>query len=116
MIVLRDSRNEYDADTMDYSTRNENNLNFTRTALLSAFELGFSRFEIVEVIQTMEKEHFYKSMTSHANHKIWQEQPKVESFTATAAGTLGGITNTTRESIILCEAAKFNWVTKWRIL
>ncbi|HIB69156.1 MAG TPA: type II toxin-antitoxin system MqsR family toxin [Phycisphaerales bacterium] len=60
-------------DSFKEEFSDENNLNFTRTALLSAFELGFSRFEIVEVIQTMEKEHFYKSMTSHANHKIWQD-------------------------------------------
>ena len=60
-------------DSFKEEFSDENNLNFTRTAILSAFALGFGRSEIVEVIQTMQKEHFYKSMTSHANHKIWQD-------------------------------------------
>jgi motility quorum-sensing regulator / GCU-specific mRNA interferase toxin len=60
-------------DSLKQEFSDEDNLNFTRTALLSAFALGFSRSEIVEVVQTMRNEHFYKSMTSHADHKIWQD-------------------------------------------
>ena len=45
----------------------------TRTAQENARALGFNRNDIHEVISTMELKHFYKSMTSYANHKIWQD-------------------------------------------
>lgn len=45
----------------------------TVTADKTARELGFNRNGIKEVISSMEREHFYKSMTSYANHKIWQD-------------------------------------------
>lgn len=28
---------------------------------------------MVDVIQTMRRDHFYKSMTSHADYKVWQD-------------------------------------------
>ena len=45
----------------------------TVTADKTARELGFNRNEIKKVISSMERKHFYKSMTSYANHKIWQD-------------------------------------------
>ena len=45
----------------------------TVTADKTARELGFDRNGIKEVISSMERKHFYKSMTSYANHKIWQD-------------------------------------------
>ena len=45
----------------------------TKTANMTAQELGFDKKGIREVISTMELKHFYKSMTSYANHKIWQD-------------------------------------------
>ena len=45
----------------------------TRTADKSARALGFFDEDIKKVISTMERKHFYKSMTSYANHKIWQD-------------------------------------------
>jgi len=45
----------------------------TGTALRSAAAPGFGRSEIVETIQTMQREHFYKSMTSYADHRLWQD-------------------------------------------
>jgi len=45
----------------------------TGAALKSAAALGFGRAEIVETIQTMQREHFYKSMTSYADHRLWQD-------------------------------------------
>ena len=38
-----------------------------------AAALGFGRSEIVATIQTMERAHFYKSMTSLRDHRIWQD-------------------------------------------
>ncbi|MBA4418031.1 MAG: hypothetical protein C0392_09000 [Syntrophus sp. (in: bacteria)] len=45
----------------------------TGTALRSAAALGFGRAEIVETIQSMERKHFYKSMTSYADSQLWQD-------------------------------------------
>ena len=45
----------------------------THTAQKTALALGFNDEGIDEVIATMELKHFYKSMTSYANHKIWQD-------------------------------------------
>ena len=45
----------------------------TNTAFRTALELEFDENDIRKVISTMKKEHFYKSMTSYVNHKIWQD-------------------------------------------
>ena len=45
----------------------------TVTADKTARALGFDRNGIKNVVSTMEQKHFYKSMTSYANHKIWQD-------------------------------------------
>ena len=45
----------------------------TATAIKNAFELGFDSEGIRNVVSVMEEKHFYKSMTSYANHKIWQD-------------------------------------------
>ena len=45
----------------------------TTTAINTAEELGFNKKPVRKVISTMKHEHFYKSMTSYANHKIWQD-------------------------------------------
>ena len=46
---------------------------FTKTSLKSSKELGFEESNVRDVVSTMKREHFYKSMTSYANHKIWQD-------------------------------------------
>ena len=45
----------------------------TQTARDNALELGFDIIGIHQVVSTIKPEHFYKSMTSYANHKIWQD-------------------------------------------
>jgi motility quorum-sensing regulator / GCU-specific mRNA interferase toxin len=54
-------------------------INVTGTALRSAAALGFGREEIVATIRAMRRQHFYKSMTSHADHRIWQDVHHVPS-------------------------------------
>ena len=49
------------------------NYSITKTAKITARDLWFDMEGINEVISTMELKHFYKSMTSYANHKIWQD-------------------------------------------
>ncbi len=45
----------------------------TGTALRTAAALGFTQSDMVGIIGTMIPGHFYKSMTSYANHKVWQD-------------------------------------------
>jgi motility quorum-sensing regulator/GCU-specific mRNA interferase toxin len=45
----------------------------TGTALRSAAALGFGRTEIVATIRTMQRVHFYKSMTAYADPRLWQD-------------------------------------------
>lgn len=45
----------------------------TITAKKTARDLGFDIDGIDKVISTIERKHFYKSMTSYANHRIWQD-------------------------------------------
>jgi motility quorum-sensing regulator / GCU-specific mRNA interferase toxin len=48
-------------------------LHVTGTALRTAFELGFGRQDIVDVIQSIERRHFFKSMTSYTDQRVWQD-------------------------------------------
>lgn len=45
----------------------------TATVKKTAADLGFDINGIHKIVATMELKHFYKSMTSYANHKIWQD-------------------------------------------
>lgn len=45
----------------------------TGTALKGALALGFDRQGMVDVIQTLERRHFDKSMTSFRDHRVWQD-------------------------------------------
>ncbi|WP_426435280.1 type II toxin-antitoxin system MqsR family toxin [Bradyrhizobium genosp. P] len=47
--------------------------NFTGVAIRDAASLGCGKAEIVAVIQTIGKGHFYKSMTSNYNARVWQD-------------------------------------------
>ena len=48
-------------------------LRMTRTAQDTALQLGLTLRDVVQVVQSMKRAHFYKSMTSHANHRTWQD-------------------------------------------
>ena len=51
----------------------QSDFKLTVTVRRTAAELGFDEKGVCEVVSTMEPKHFYKSMTSYANHKIWQD-------------------------------------------
>ena len=63
----------YDLGAIKRAFRTPSRLAATSTALKSAAALGFGRAEIVETIQRLERRHFYKSMTSYADSKLWQD-------------------------------------------
>ncbi len=63
----------YDLEAFKATFSHVDRLKLTGVALRNAAELGFGRAEIVSTIQTMKRSHFYKSMTAHADHRIWQD-------------------------------------------
>ena len=48
-------------------------LRLSRTARQDSVKLKIELEEIIEIIQSLTKKNFYKSMTTHANHTIWQD-------------------------------------------
>lgn len=45
----------------------------TKTALSGAAALGFNFDDMKAVIENLEPGDFYKSMTSHGDHTVWQD-------------------------------------------
>lgn len=45
----------------------------TRSAMIGATELAFGLNEILEVLVALVPGDFYKSMTTHADHRVWQD-------------------------------------------
>jgi motility quorum-sensing regulator / GCU-specific mRNA interferase toxin len=73
----------YDLLAFKAAFNNVDKLNVTGTAVRSAAALGFGRTEIVATIQNMHRAHFYKSMTSYGDHRIWQDVYHVPSEVGT---------------------------------
>jgi len=48
-------------------------LRLTRTARRTITELGLNLEDTVMIIQSLEKRDFYKSMTTYADHRVWQD-------------------------------------------
>lgn len=63
----------YDIEAVKAIFSTVETLNVTGSALRGAASLGFGRSEIVAAIQTIERRHFYKSMTSFSDHRLWQD-------------------------------------------
>jgi motility quorum-sensing regulator/GCU-specific mRNA interferase toxin len=63
----------YDIGAIKAAFSTVERLNVTSSALRGASALGFGRREIVATIQTIKRRHFFKSMTSFADHRIWQD-------------------------------------------
>ncbi len=55
----------------------------TISALAGGAALGFGFEEIVGVVAALTPKDFYKSMTTHADHRVWQDVYRP----ATSAGT-----------------------------
>jgi motility quorum-sensing regulator / GCU-specific mRNA interferase toxin len=46
---------------------------FTKTALDGGRDMGLTSREMLAVIASLTRREFYKSMTSYADHRIWQD-------------------------------------------
>ena len=63
----------YDLDAFKATFVRVERLAITGTALRSAATIGCGRIEIVNIIQTMQRGYFYKSMTAYADSRLWQD-------------------------------------------
>ena len=45
----------------------------TNSAFKAAQELGLTSEDVIAVIQSLTSRQFYKSMTSYADHRVWQD-------------------------------------------
>lgn len=63
----------YDLDAFKGAFSTVERLAVTGTALRGAAALGYGRAEIVGTIKTMQRAHFYKSMTAYADPRLWQD-------------------------------------------
>jgi motility quorum-sensing regulator / GCU-specific mRNA interferase toxin len=63
----------YALDSIKATFTTSASLRMTRTAQNTAFCLGILLADVVNIIQAMTREQFYKSMTSLADHRIWQD-------------------------------------------
>ena len=63
----------YDLGTIRKTFSTVEALRITRTAMISAERLGITLTEIVGLIQIITRRQFYKSMTSIADIRIWQD-------------------------------------------
>ena len=109
-MVAEKRRPTYELAAFKTAFADVNRIRVTGTALRTAAALGFGRREIVATIRTMERVHFYKSMTSYADHRVWQDVYHVPSdvgtlyvkFTADAVdGILAAVIQGERPWLIL---------------
>ena len=63
----------YDLDAIKSTFNMAKNLKATSSAIRSAAGLGFGSAGIVAVIQSIDRRDFQKSMTSCADHRVWQD-------------------------------------------
>ncbi len=63
----------YDLETIKLSFSTPRKLRVTATALRDARAIGFSQQDMVDAIQQIKRTDFVKSMTTHADHRVWQD-------------------------------------------
>ncbi len=66
-------RPTYDLEAIKLVLGSAETLAITASALRDALVLGFDRGGVAQVIAAMERHMFYKSMTTFADHRVWQD-------------------------------------------
>ncbi len=66
-------RPTYDLDAIKQAIGSIDRLAITTSALRDATRLGFDRGAIVETICNVDRRMFVKSMTTFADHRLWQD-------------------------------------------
>jgi motility quorum-sensing regulator / GCU-specific mRNA interferase toxin len=70
---LEKRKPHYDLGTIKATFSAIGTLRITKTALSCVEGLGLGLQDVVDIIQTITREQFYKSMTSIASNAIWQD-------------------------------------------
>lgn len=70
---MEKKRPTYDLEAVKAVLGSISTLAITTTALRDAASLGYDRASIVATIDTIERPMFYKSMTTNADHRVWQD-------------------------------------------
>jgi len=65
--------NTYKLETIKLAFSTVEKLRITNTALKDARAMGFTMQDIVDAIQKLKRKDFIKSMTTYADHRIWQD-------------------------------------------
>lgn len=63
----------HDLDVFKEAVSSPDRLSVTTVALRNALALGFGREEMTSALLGLKRGHFYKSMTSYADHRQWQD-------------------------------------------
>ncbi|SDH47411.1 type II toxin-antitoxin system MqsR family toxin [Roseospirillum parvum] len=63
----------YDLAAIQAAIGSADSLAITGSAYADALALGFGRAAIVDVIRGITRPMFRKSMTTHADHRLWQD-------------------------------------------
>lgn len=63
----------YDLEAIKQAFLTVKKLRVTSTDLKGARLMGFTSQDMVDAIQQLKRKDFVKSMTTHANHRIWQD-------------------------------------------
>jgi len=66
-------RPTYDLEAIKLAIGSVDTLAITTSALRDATALGFDRGGIVETVVSIERRMFFKSMTTFADHRVWQD-------------------------------------------
>ncbi|WP_276120796.1 type II toxin-antitoxin system MqsR family toxin [Pararhizobium qamdonense] len=70
---MEKKRPSYDLKAIQRALASVEQLSITTSALRDAVAIGFDRAAIVETIELVEPRMFYKSMTTFADHRVWQD-------------------------------------------
>jgi len=70
---MEKKKRTYDLESIKTAFSDPDNIDITMTAFRDARKLGFVNEDILRVIQAISNKDFVKSMTSHADHKMWQD-------------------------------------------
>jgi motility quorum-sensing regulator/GCU-specific mRNA interferase toxin len=63
----------YDLEAIKLAFSTTIKLRVTGSALRDVRAMGFSQQDMVDAIQQLKRADFVKSMTTHADHRVWQD-------------------------------------------
>jgi len=67
------SRPHYDLTRIQADVARLGAAAFTKTALDGGRDMGLTSAEMLAVVASLTRRNFYKSMTSYADHRVWQD-------------------------------------------